>query len=96
MLLIFAVELEGEASNDALLSWFHSVRRAAMEIPGIFDLALYGKGMSYESHYWCTLDIEDEQSLASFLNDPAIKDALRRGENFGVRLVKKSISNRLL
>jgi hypothetical protein len=96
MVLIFALDAKREASNEVILSWFIKMRWAAMEIPGVYDLALYGKELSPEDRYWCAIDVEDEASLKALWNDSQIQDALKSGERFGLRLVEKSSSNRLV
>lgn len=96
MLQIYALNVPGDASPDTIKRWFEMARRAALEVPGVYDLALYGKDRLTSNQYWCALDVEDESVLQALWEFSEMRAAMRLGEKFGLRLVQQSSSTRLI
>lgn len=90
MILLMALISQGDATAAEITRWFQAARRAALEVPGVYDLALYGGDASQTSSFWCALDVEDEQASSAFWQDQQVQQALKQGARLGLALVQQS------
>jgi len=95
MLLLLAIAAQRTVPPEQLASWVQFTRAAAIEVPGVYDLALYQKSASKKRRFWVALDVEDERATAAFWDDPEVRKALQRGERLGVQLIPQGHYQRL-
>ena len=88
MIKTFELRKPKAVSSERLLALVQRARRIAVEIEGVYDLALY---QSEENSTWqCTVDVEDAQAWEQLQADPRFRGVLREIEVLGVRVVSHS------
>jgi hypothetical protein len=94
MIILLALTARSGLPPQAILDWFSLVRQAAIDVPGVYDLALY-RNVNTPT-LWSALDVEDETVSSAFWQDPQVQEALRLGHELGLELVVQTSWNRLV
>ncbi|OGF57621.1 MAG: hypothetical protein A2Z21_10825 [Candidatus Fraserbacteria bacterium RBG_16_55_9] len=82
-------------SEEEIVRWFQATRLVALEVPGVYDLALCNSDAPTLSGFYCVLDVENEQALAQFWEDPDVQQVLNQGKQRGLELILKARWQRL-
>ena len=83
-------------SEEEIVRWFQTTRRVALEVPGVYDLALCHSDAPALSGLYCVLDVEDERALSTFWQDQDVQQALRQGQQRGFELILNARWQRLV
>ncbi len=94
MLLLLAIAAKHTVPPKQLANWFQVTRAAAIEVPGVYDLALYRRGSS--RRIWGALDVEDEHATSTFWADSEVRKALQKGKQLGIELIPQAYYQRLV
>jgi hypothetical protein len=87
MMKVFELHKPKAVSSERLLALVQRARRIAVEIEGVYDLALY---QNEENSAWqCSVDVEDEPAWEQLQADPLFRGVLREIEALGVSIVSQ-------
>ncbi len=91
MILMFKlVQLEA-ASDERLLTLIHRARQIALEIDGVYDLALYQKRGTKDDGVWqCNIDVEDERTWELLQADLRFREVCAAVKRLGVEITLES------
>jgi hypothetical protein len=94
MIILLALTARSGLPPQAILDWFGLVRQAAIEVPGVYDLALY-RNVNTPT-LWSALDVEDDRSSTAFWQDRQVQKALQMGHQLGLDLAVHASWQRLV
>jgi hypothetical protein len=72
-------------SEERLLGLAQRARQTAIEIEGVYDLALYQTDGA--SHWQCSVDVDDEQTWELLQGDESFRRVLDEVRALGVQIV---------
>lgn len=88
MILIFKLVKPEAASDERLFALMHQARQVAVEIDGVYDLALY---RTERANIWqCSIDAEDEQAWKLLQADPRFREIFKAVRCLGVSITLES------
>jgi hypothetical protein len=88
MIKIFELRRPESVPPERFFELVQRARRIAVEIEGVYDLALY---QTEEDGLWqCSVDVEDAQAWEELQADPRFRGVLQEMEALGVSIVSKS------
>lgn len=84
MILTFQVMKPKTLAEERLLALMQRARQIAVEIDGIYDLALY---RTERAHMWqCSIDVEDERAWELLQADPRFREIFEKVKRLGVSI----------
>jgi len=90
MILTFRLMKPETLAEERFLALMQRARQIAVEIDGVYDLALYRTG---RANIWqCTIDMEDEQTWELLQADPRFRNICEAIKRLGVNI---SLENQL-
>jgi len=88
MIKMFELRKPESVPPERFFGLMQRARRIAVELEGVYDLALY---QSEANGLWqCSVDVEDEQAWEQLQADPRFRGVLREIEALGVRIISHS------
>lgn len=79
----------GNVPDERFLGLAQRARQIAIEIEGVYDLALYQKHETKDNGVWqCSIDVDDEQTWGFLKADPRFHQVLDEAKRLGVRIVR--------
>ncbi len=88
MIQTFELRKPEAVSPERFFGLVQRARRIAVEIDGVYDLALYH---SEEDGLWqCSVDVEDAQTWELLRADPRFRGVVREVQALGVKIIPKS------
>ncbi|MCL6642081.1 MAG: hypothetical protein K6T71_02000 [Candidatus Bipolaricaulota bacterium] len=84
MILTFELVKPEAVSDERLFALMHRARQIAIEIDGVYDLALY---RTERPTIWqCSIDTEDEQAWKLLQSDPHFREVCEAVQRLGVSI----------
>lgn len=90
MILTFALVKPETVRDERLFALVAKMRRIAIEIDGVYDLALYQIKNERVDLWQCSLDVEDEEAWQLAQADLRFQQAWEEARALGVRIVQES------
>lgn len=88
MIQTFELRKPESLSPERFFGLMQRARRIAVEIEGVYDLALY---QAEANGLWqCSVDVEDAQAWELLQADPRFRGVVREVKALGVRIISKS------
>ncbi len=88
MILTFKLVKPGAVSDERLLGLMQRARQIALEIDGVYDLALY---RTERANIWqCSIDTEDEQTWELLQAEPRFREICEAIKRLGVGITLES------
>ncbi len=85
MIRTFDLVKPDSVSDERLFGLMQRARRTAIEIDGIYDLALYQT--EQRDRWQCSLDVEDEETWRRVQADPQLQQLWAQLQALGVQIV---------
>lgn len=95
MIALLTLRATRHTSEAEIVRWFRATQQVALEVPGVYDLALCDSDAPALSGLHCVLDVEDEQALSTFWQNEEVQQALEQGKQQGFELVLQARWQRL-
>lgn len=95
MIALLTVRAPCDASEQEIIRWFQATREVALEVWGVYDFALCDTDEPTAGGLRGVLEVENEQVLSTFWEDPRVQQALQQGKEKGVELVLEGHWRRL-
>ncbi|MFN4218939.1 MAG: hypothetical protein ACK4HB_06650 [Candidatus Bipolaricaulia bacterium] len=88
MILTFELVKPEAVSDERLFALMQRARQIALEIDGVYDLALY---RTERANIWqCSIDTEDERAWKLLQADPRFQSLLEAVKRLGVSITQES------
>jgi hypothetical protein len=88
MILTFELVRPETVSEERFLSLVRRARQIAIEIEGVYDLALYQSQETEQNGVWqCSIDVDDKQAWGLLKTDPRFRRVVDEAKKLGVRAV---------
>lgn len=85
MIKTFELRKPASVPNERLFELMQRARRIAIEIDGVYDLALY---QTDRDGFWqCSLDVEDEETWQRVQADPQLQQLWTQLQALGMQIV---------
>ena len=95
MIALLTLRAARDTAEDEIMRWFQAAREIALEVSGVYDLALCDSDGPSSGGLCCVLDVEDESALSMFWEDPHVQRALQEAKQQGLELVLQARWRRL-
>lgn len=88
MILTFELVKPETVSDERLFALIQRARQIAVEIDGVYDLALYRT--EHPNIWQCSIDTEDEQAWKLLQADPRFRSVVEEAKQLGVSITRES------